>query len=192
MKIAIDLDEVIACFLDAFIKYHNNIHKTTYKKSDFFSYEFWKVIGGTKEEMIDEVYRFHDSSYFDNILPLGEAIEAINKLKENNDLYIITSRQDDFMVKTKKWLDKYLPDTFIAILNSNAYPKKGTRRSKSDLCDENNIDIMIDDVLDYATECMKPGRKIFLFRYPWNTNENIPKGFYVVSGWSEVLKILSK
>lgn len=74
MKIAIDLDEVIAGFLDAFIKYHNDAYQTNFNKLDFFSYKFWKVIGGTREEAIHKVYYFHDSSYFDQIKPLDGAI----------------------------------------------------------------------------------------------------------------------
>ena len=190
MKIAIDLDEIIAGFLDAFIKYHNNTYKTTFHKSDFFSYQFWKVIGGTREEAIDKVYGFHDSHYFDEIEPLDGAIEAIKNLKTNNVLYLITSRQDDFIEKTRIWIEKHLPNIFDKILHSNAYPKNGTSRKKSDLCDRLNVDALIEDNLDYVIECIKQDRKIILFRYPWNEQTVKPKGIYVVSGWNETLELL--
>lgn len=190
MKIAIDLDEIIAGFLDAFIKYHNDIYKTTFHKSDFFSYEFWKVIGGTREEAIDKVYGFHDSHYFDEIEPLDGAIEAIKQLKEKNQLYLITSRQDDFQEKTKAWIEMHLPNIFEDILHSNAYPKNGLSRKKSDLCDHLNVSALIEDNLDYVIECMKPKRKMILFKYPWNEQREKPKGIYAVSGWNEALKLI--
>ncbi len=190
MKIAIDLDEIIAGFLDAFIKYHNNTYNTTYHKSDFFSYEFWKVIGGTREEAIDKVYGFHNSHYFDEIEPLDGAIDAVKKLKTENKLYLITSRQDDFKDKTRAWIDKHLSNTFDKVLHSNAYPKNGTGRKKSGLCDRLNIDALIEDNLDYAIECAKPDRKMILFKYPWNEQRKKPKGIYIVTSWNEALKLL--
>jgi len=190
MKIAIDLDEIIAGFLDALIKYHNDSYKTTYHKSDFFSYEFWKVIGGTREEAIDKVYGFHDSHFFNEIKPLDGAIEAVKKLKQNNELYLITSRQDDFKEKTRTWIEKYLSNTFEEILHSNAYPRNGISQKKSDLCDSLNVYALIEDNLDYIIECMKPDRKMILFRYPWNEQRKKPKGIYAVSGWNEALKLL--
>jgi len=190
MKIAIDLDEIIVGFLDAFIKYHNDTYKTTYHKSDFFSYEFWKIIGGTREEAIDKVYSFHDSHYFDEMEPLDGAIDAVKELKTDNQLYLITSRQDDFKEKTRAWIEKHLSNTFDEVLYTNAYPKNGISRKKSDLCSSLNVDVLIEDNLDYIIECMKPDRKMILFKYPWNEQREKPKGIYVVSDWNETLKLL--
>lgn len=191
MKIAVDMDEIIAGFLDAFIIYQNETHNTAFKKSDFFSYEFWRVTGDAKEEDIKKVYNFIDSPYFDNIEPITGAIEALKRIKDQqHSLYIITSRPDDFSHKTKIWLEKYLPNIFEKVIHSNAYFKNKKARKKSEICDELGVDIMIEDNLDYAIECLKPNRKIILFKYPWNEEREHPKEINTVAGWDEALEII--
>lgn len=48
--IAIDIDEVLAYFIPALLIYHNEHYETDLTVDSFYSYEFHKVWGGTKEE----------------------------------------------------------------------------------------------------------------------------------------------
>jgi len=42
--IGIDIDEVLAHFLEAYISFYNEKHGTSFKRGDFFSYKFWEVM----------------------------------------------------------------------------------------------------------------------------------------------------
>ncbi len=190
MKIAIDLDEVVGDFMAGLIKFHNDTYNTNFTKLDFFSYKFWEVWGGSEEEAIQKVYDFHKTSYFNNIKPVSGVIDVLKELKKENELFLITSRQYDIMEKTKKWIEKYFSGIFSGIYFTNHYSQNGNSRKKSDLCDNLNIDVLIEDSLDYAIECLKPNRKIILFKYPWNEKKEKPKGIHTVSNWEEVLMLI--
>ena len=189
MRIEVDLDEILADYLSAVIEFHNKKYHTALKKSDFFSYRFWEVWGGNREEAIQKVYDFYQTPEFKNVQPVAGAIEAIKKLKENHDLFIITSRTDDLLAETKEWIDKHFKDLFAQIVLTNHYSQTGESRKKSDFCDSLQIDIFIDDSPEYAQECFDGKRKVFLFDYPWNQDLNMP-GITRVSGWAEALKMI--
>ncbi len=177
MNIGIDLDDVFADFMTALIEYHNATHNTSLTKQQFKTYRFWETWGGTREEAIQEVYNFHKTPYYENIKPIEGTQEAIKILKENNKLFIITSRQDCVIEQTKKWIEKHFPNTFAEIYFTNHYSQNGNpTRTKKEICDEIGIDILIEDSLDYAKECINPNRQIFLINAPWNqTEEKLPK-----------------
>jgi uncharacterized HAD superfamily protein len=188
MKIGIDLDEVLGSFMEDLIRFHNNKYKTSYKLENFFSYKFWNVWGGTKEEAIQKVYDFHEIKYFKEIKPIKDAQESIKKLKENNELFIITSRQNDVIEQTKEWVEKYFPNTFSNIYFTNHFSQNGDSITKKEVCDELDINILIEDSLEYSLECIKPKRKIFLLDYPWNKSETLPKEIERVYSWKEIIE----
>ncbi len=187
MKIAIDIDEVLGQFMKALIEFHNSEYKTNLKLEDFFSYNFWNIWGGTKEKAIKKVYNFHKTNYFKNIIPVKDSQESIKKLKEGNELFIITSRQNDVIEETKEWIKKNFPNIFSDIYFTNHFSQNGTSKTKKEICDLLNIDILIEDSLEYSLECIKPNRKIFLLDYPWNKNNNLPKEITRVYSWKEIM-----
>ncbi|MEA3356881.1 MAG: hypothetical protein U9Q67_00375 [Patescibacteria group bacterium] len=190
MKIAVDLDDVLADSMTVLIKFHNNTYNTALKKSEFLSTRFWETWGGTRDEAIQKVYDFYKTSYFKDTQPIRNSISVIKKLKENNDLFIITSRQYCIEKETINWVEKYFPGIFTKIFFTNHYSQSGDNRKKSDVCDRLNVDVLIEDSLDYAMECLKADRKIILFKCPWNIDGQIQKGIYPVNGWNEVMEII--
>ncbi len=67
MKIGIDLDDVLIEFLPSLIQYHNEAHSTCLELSQFTSYKFWEIWGGTREQAVQKVYAFHKTPHFQNI-----------------------------------------------------------------------------------------------------------------------------
>lgn len=45
--VAFDLDEVLGQYLATYTKWHNRVYGTHLRVSDFFTYRFWEVQGGT-------------------------------------------------------------------------------------------------------------------------------------------------
>ena len=111
--------------------------------------------------------------------------EVINKLKENNEIYIITARNEDGLPPeyyghmqelVKEWLKKY---------NINYDKLIFTKGSKLPYCLENNIDIMIEDspfnLIDISSKI-----QVMCFDNPYNKKiegENITR----VYSWYDIL-----
>lgn len=186
MKIGIDLDDVLGQFIPALIEFHNNKYGTDIKFEKFNSYKFWEVWGGNMEEAIQKVYDFHKTPYFKNIKTIDGAEEVLNRLKENNELYIVTSRQEDVIKETEEWVDKNFPKIFKKIYFTNQYSRSGIETTKQKVCDDLDMDILIEDNLKYAEECSRPDRKIFLFDKPWNQSEKLPPNVKRIYSWKEI------
>ncbi|MBS3091558.1 hypothetical protein J4217_03875 [Candidatus Pacearchaeota archaeon] len=59
MKIALDLDEVIADFMTALLIFYHKKTGKLYKKEDFPEWKWWPLLGETREEAIKNVDEFH-------------------------------------------------------------------------------------------------------------------------------------
>lgn len=192
MKIAIDVDEVLAEYQNGFIEFHNKYYGTNLKRHHFAkSYKLEDAWGGTEDEAIDKVYHFYQTKDFKKMEPVPGAIEAVRKLAQKHDLFVVTSRQNFASPVTLEWLDKHFPDTFSGILFANHFAKEGAPKDKSEICKEIGAELLIDDSLTYAKDCAKKGIKVKLFDRPWNQTENLPKNIQRVFSWQEILKIIN-
>ncbi len=189
MKIGIDIDGVltdIARFvLDYGTKfcYENNIK---YKLKDD-EYDETKALG-IQEEQMEKFWNTYLGLYATQYPTREFASEAIKQLKKDNEIYIITARNEDGLPKetygtmqtmVKKWLEdsKIVYDKLIF-----------TRGSKLPYCLENGIDIMIEDspknIMDISSKL-----SVFCFDNPYNkkvAGNNITR----VYSWYDVLSKL--
>jgi len=188
MKIGIDLDEVLVEYLAVLIDHHNATYNTSLTKEQFKSYKFWEIWGGTREEAIQKVYTFYQTADFKNLKPLPHSQKTIDILKQNHELFVITSRPHDIREITKELIDEHFPNTFSNIIFANHYSQNGEEITKKQICDSVGIEILIEDSLDYALECLNEKRKIFLFDYPWNQSEKLPAGIHRIKSWKEILR----
>jgi len=140
MKIAIDLDEVVTEFLEKILLFYEEKKGRKISKDDFHVFEFWKVWGGTKSEAIKIHDDFYHSAHFDNIEPTEGAIEAIKKLRQKNEIFILTSRPDDWKEKTESWIKKYLGNFPHKLIFTSEYRKHKTQ--KSQVCNKLKIDLI--------------------------------------------------
>lgn len=102
MKIALDIDEVLADTLRVHIDRHNRLYGTKFRREDFFTYEWEKIFGGTCKETIKEFYDFMDERV--RIPIMRGAREGVGKLSEKHDIVSVTSRQYDFEDATRNWI----------------------------------------------------------------------------------------
>jgi uncharacterized HAD superfamily protein len=191
MKIAIDIDDVLLQFVPTMIKYLNATYKTNLTVEEFVSYHFWEVWGGTREEAIQKVNDFHNTSYFDQIPPVTGALEAVQQLKKNNELFIITSRPYYMIPKTQKCIDHYFPNSFKEIHFTNQYSAEGSHVTKGDICNKLNIEVLIEDSLQFALDSCVPGRKVLLMNRPWNASPELPEGIIRINSWEDALAQIS-
>lgn len=190
MKIALDLDEVIADTLCTIIQFHNDTYGTRLTREQFTSYRFWEIWGGTREEAVDKVHAFHRTSYAHSVRPVAGAQDAVCALGKENDLYIVTSRANEFVGKTEQWLATHFPGAFAEVHFANHYSKNDrTEKSKADICEKLGVQMLVEDSVDFAIECAREGRDVFLLDRPWNQTDRLPSGVYRVSSWEEIMEI---
>ncbi|OQA52154.1 MAG: 5' nucleotidase, deoxy (Pyrimidine), cytosolic type C protein (NT5C) [candidate division WS2 bacterium ADurb.Bin280] len=188
--IAIDVDEVLSSLLPDIISYHNKKYKTNYVMDDFYTYDYWKVWGGTKNQAIAKVDEFTKRGGFANLQTIQGSQNAIQKLKSKYRLFVVSSRKSDLKGTTYEWLENKFPKCFEKALFGNHYDlKAGPSVSKSQLCRQIQADYFIDDLPHYAKECADMGIKTYLFGdYPWNKAD--VEGAVRVANLDDIVRIL--
>lgn len=187
MKIAIDLDDVISNSLTSFLEYFNKSQNyfDELKYQDFTSYNLHKIIPISQEEELKLFLEYDNSDYYLEIKPIEGAIEAINQLKQNHQLIIMTARPQNQEKQIRAWLKKNkinISEIFF-IRKEYGAPSK----TKGEYCKELNVDILIEDNIDYAKTCIENNIQVFLFDSPWNQEENLNELITRVKSWREIL-----
>jgi 5'(3')-deoxyribonucleotidase len=169
MKIGIDVDDVLADFMNCFLKYYNKTYDTKFKRENFKSFSLWKTIGGTREISTEIIKDFFKSEYFDSMDMVKGSQYGVKKLSKNNELIVVTSRPLKIYNETVDWLDKYFPNEFSSIEFSKDWiGKPNNKWRKKDICLAKNIDVLFEDNIAYARGCAKEGIEVKLFDCPWN------------------------
>ena len=191
MKIGIDLDEVIADFMDALLIFYHKKKQKLHNKNEFKEYKFWPVWGITREEAIKLVDEFHETNKLDDVKPAELAVQEINSLLKNGDeLYVITARPIRFKQKVEDWIKYHLKTEKIEVIHAGDF-HKDQASTKAEICKELGIKIILEDLGETAVQCAESGIKVILFDKPWNKNfshNNIIR----LNNWKEVAKELNK
>jgi uncharacterized HAD superfamily protein len=193
LKIGIDLDDTLFDLINPFISYHNQTYKTHLKKEDFTTYSFNEVLKLPSErDAVERVFQFYASDFFKKMPPLPGSTEAINFLKKNYDLNIVTYRPEFLYNDTMNQIWTHFKGCFSNVFFAfNPYiGGKHTKKTKVEICLDNGISKMIDDSLDVIVECEEKSISSFLFgNYPWNQNGEHKK-IIRTENWKVVLKKL--
>ncbi len=190
MKIGIDIDNVISNFneelLKAYIEHDKELRNTgiinnnaPYIRNGMFDWT-------DEEEKI--FYKNNIEKIAINLKAIEGASKYIKKLKQDgHTIYIISGRDNgeytDPYNMTKNWLEKY-DITYDKLFLVDAY----NSHSKTEICLENNVDIMIDDSKRMCTDIKKYGIRAFIMDTPYNRDTN---EFERVCSWKEIYDIIS-
>lgn len=110
--IAVDCDETLVPFVKNLANYYNRTHNPVkpLEESDFWSYTFCNVWGGTNDAATEIVETFFTEPEFDDERPLPKSFEILKKLQQDYGFkfVIITARFFSFIFdkKTQK-IQKY-------------------------------------------------------------------------------------
>lgn len=165
--VGLDIDDVLLGFQASFIAWHNSHYDTLLRYEDFKSFDYTKVIGVAREECYARVMKFYNSPDFDNLLPLRSSPIYVPALANRHTLLAITSRHDDLIPRTHASLDKYFPHCFSGVHFTNHWFGNG-RRTKSEVCKENGVQILVDDHCTFAEEAADNGIRVIMPDRPWN------------------------
>ncbi len=191
--VAVDLDEVLGGFLPALTLWHNRVYGTAFSLSDYRSYSYHELWGGTNAATVAKVHTFFDSDEFKSgVAPIPGAAETLRPLLPLCTFVVATSRQHVIAQATADWIEEHFAGIFDAIKMGNHYDLKSpdpdapgdaaagvVKRSKPDMCRDMGACALIDDSAKYAAQCggtMGEGFLTVLFgQYGWNTGPHVPQ-----------------
>ena len=189
MKIAIDIDEVLADFANPFDKFIKKKYGLKMDRNKWNTEEWWLAWGGSKTTAVGKIYEFVSSGALKKLPLIKGAQDGVKELKEQgHELMIITGRAVDWMSATKAWLDKNFPKTFSQIESTDFHVAKGGLKTKGILARELGCDILIDDFPHYAEEAIRNGVKVLLFDTGFNHVYHEHDDIHRVKDWEEVVE----
>lgn len=137
---------------------------------------------------VDRVLGPYISAVFMSVKPYDGAIDAISKLKLKYDLRVVTARHPFFKRATKRWIKKYFPSDFTSVDFIHYKTPFGPRNHKSDICRQIGAQIILDDKMSNATDCLKHGIRVYLFgNHNLRRRNHLPEGIIWAKDWSMVL-----
>lgn len=190
MLIAVDLDDTLVDFIDPFIQYYEKRFGMRHSKREFNTYNFWEVIGGTREEAIELVHDFRRTGALLNLPPMPGALPAVNQLRQYSELVIITSRPVLFSQDTEELVHRRFSGAFSKIYITNYWGQMGEVMTKEDLCRSLGVTVLIEDNPGYALGCAEHVGQVFLFNQPWNQGNSYPSNVKRVHFWGDVVDLL--
>lgn len=192
MKIAVDFDEVLFLLVARMIKWHKKVYNFEPNYEDFRNYRFHEAFK-TPEDVASRRYiDFALSQYSAKTQPLPFAVDVLaSRMKNGDALFIASSSQVEVVDAKRLRLEKHFPSFFEDFHAANHYSLlNGPVRSKADICQEIDADVMIDDNPKHLLECAHFVKTPILFgNYPWNKGE-FPT-LVRAADWSEVDRILN-
>jgi uncharacterized HAD superfamily protein len=188
--IAVDIDDVIYPLVPNLIEYLDTEHKVKLTDQDFKDYDLKKVWAGGPIEAA-KIFEGYKEKSGVHIAPLTGAREALQRLSQNYDIIVLTSRDVSNSDRTNSWIAHHFPETFKDVHLLGNKHDSPTFREKSEVSRELGVFCLIDDNLRHVLETNTAGIKTILFGdYPWNQANELPSGVTRVKNWQEVLEYL--
>ncbi len=188
MLIAVDLDEILAGFLDAFILFYNEKYNANLNRDNFHTYKYWEVLKCTRDESIRTVYEFYKTPHFKNIKAIDGSIEGINELNREHELIIITGRPNYVKKETEKWIESHFSNKFSEVYLTNLFSLNGSFVTKTEICKDMKTSIAIEDDFEHAKDYSSNNIKVLLKKYKWNENKDLPHNVEYVNNWEDIIK----
>ncbi len=192
MRIAVDIDEILAEFIGEFFKWYNQEYGANWTWDDVTDYHWPNFLGNTVEEAVDDVHRFFETDRFRNLPLVAGAKEGIAELLASHELYAVTGRQNVVQDTTRAWLDRNFPNAFRAVEFTNNYPKDGSKTlTKGEVCERLGCKVLIDDDTRHIGSLMEHGVRLIVMDKPWNIYHRLPPQVIRVKGWPEIPEAVS-
>ena len=179
MRIAVDLDGVLADTIVTFCTILNKRYSTHFTADTFVRWNAWEIANITK----DEFFQTLDEAWFSwkDIPSIEENIgEKLTQIRPFGKVHIVTGRSLDTVRPAKRWLKEHKVsyDRFVRTPSSMA---------KAEL----SYDVFIDDSAELMSLLSSRVNTYgILYTQPWNRNASIMKRIFRVERWAQIPKLL--
>ncbi len=176
MRIALDVDGVLADVIHAWLLYNNKV-RTTILKSEISEWDFWKKYNINKFDFYEELSLCWKS--WRDIPPTETNISYASKeLSKMGIVDIVTAREESTHDDVKNWLKMH-----DVVFKNYVGVSEGTEKAKLD------YDIFIDDSPINAKSMLVRDRSVILYNQPWNLDFDDPrvKRIYELEGAVDII-----
>ena len=189
MRIGVDIDNVLSNFSEELLREYIIHDKEINGNGIVNKNEYIRKKFNWTDEEEKKFYKENIERISTNLKPIKNCAKYIRKLKERGfEIYIVTGRENgdysDPYNMTVNWLKKYniYYDKIFFVNAKNSH-------SKTEVCLENNISIMIDDSKRLCLDMIKHGITTFIIDTPYNKDVD---GSVRVHNWKEIYENIKK
>ena len=190
--IAIDIDDVLSDNAAWFIDYCNKHWGRSLTINDYD--EHWQKVLQVDDEQLDRMGKeYYGSDYISKYNCIPDSVDALNKLKTDYELLIITSRPNYTRQRTVSWIQNKYPGIFAEdhIIFAGFWDivsEESIKCTKGELSKKLGAGYIIDDQLKHCIGASEHGVKGILFgNYNWNQASGLPVNVQRAKSWVEVL-----
>jgi len=182
LRIALDIDGVLADQVGAVLKRIEMDYGQVYRKSDV-NRAHWAFQG---RDIWMEISRLLSDVEYVLAVPVIEGSKAAVQQLAGHELCVVTARRPEVESATRQWLDRHFP-----CLREYYYAKVGNKQAIPSKA-------LIDDFDLNIVEFVKshPDRRGILFEQPWSRNgtqiEQYADQVHCCSQWQDVLEAVRK
>ena len=176
MKIALDVDGVLADVIKSWLNYSNTI-RPKISEHEITDWEFWKTFQINRFDFYAELNSCWKN--WDSIPPTEKNLSSITKNLSNlGQVDIVTAREKSTDLFVKNWLTHHniSYDNYISVIDGPM---------KADL----DYDVFIDDSPLNAIKFLKHNKKVILYSQPWNEHISSDKIHRITSLLEAIEKI---
>jgi len=180
LKIALDVDGVLADVIHAWLSYNNSM-RPTISKSDISEWDFWKKHNIGKFDFYAELSMCWKS--WKTIPPTeNDLFQASKELAKMGTVDIVTAREDSTHEDVKNWLKMH-----NIIFKNYVGVKEGPEKAKLD------YDVFIDDSPVNAKIMLAMGKHVIIYNQPWNLkfNDNRAKRINQLNEAANIVEVIS-
>ena len=179
MRVAIDIDGVLADVGTGLVKVLSQINKRKVDLSEITTYSL-EPLGMSHEDH----KKYFTREFYMNLDPI-KGSEAVNCLYENNFIALVTARNQypEVMDDTLEWLYE----------NGFLFDKLIQSKNKVKPMKEYDLDFMVDDYHINCFNLSNQGYRSLLFTQPWNKSVSL-EGSRVkrVNDWKDITKYMGQ
>lgn len=190
-KVLLDIDGVIANFYLEFARFLNEECGCTldlYQEPSSYSFNDWGA-GVDKVNIGEASNKWIRSGGISRIPPYNSLKDFIDKLHSKYDVHIVTARIGDWERPLPEDVNVIIRHDTYDWLEQNGIPTDQLHftHKKVEFCQENNINILVEDKLSTAIEASKNGINTVLMDRPFNRTKFALDRVYRAYSYHEAL-----
>lgn len=179
LKIAVDIDVVIADFVSTFRELVRERLKFELRYEDIYVHDLNLVLGlDLQSELMPLV---HETIRRDPTPVLG-ARESLGRLAASHDIILVTARPSDLDEVTRAWL------TTHEIPHHSLHHMPEAEKNSTNI----ELDVVIDDHLKELLGFINKVPELVIFDRPWNQTFNVKQHVTRVRTWPEVETLVDR
>jgi 5'(3')-deoxyribonucleotidase len=195
--LAVDIDNVLASFSEAFIDYANKSWGTSITINDYTE-DWGSLFNIDQAEWTRRTAQLlSDEEFYNNLPIVPNAQKALAELHEHYRIIAVTSRGQATKKATYYWLNKHFLGLIDQIHLAGFYDKLNDghnhKQTKGDICKSLKIDYFIDDEPKHCLSTAEHEISAILFgNYVWNKNITQSPFVQRAENWAKATSLLTK